>query len=83
MRRIASRVVAVALAMSLGLAFTTDSANAWGSGGGGGSGGPPRDNRTPGQKAMDKRSKDNPNKNKSKNGPSGDQGLKKGPFKHF
>jgi len=79
MRRIASQAISLAMAISVGVAFNTGSANAWGAGGGGGgSGGAKIDNRTPGQRNQDKRSKDNPNKFKSKNPPARDPGLRPG-----
>ncbi len=77
--------VALAIAVA-GLTPLIDAerAFAWGAGGGGGGGGTKIDNRTPGQKAADKRSKDNPNKFKSKNRPAGDPGLRpgNGPVSH-
>jgi hypothetical protein len=71
--------MAMAVVMA-GLAplISADRAFAWGAGGGGGGGGVRIDNRTAGQKAMDKRSKDNPNRSRSKNRPAGDPGLRPG-----
>ena len=78
MRRIASQIAALALAVGVGVTFTASSAHAWGAAGGGGAGSIKIDNRTPGQKAGDKKSKDNPNKFKSKNPPAQDPGLRPG-----
>ncbi len=79
MRRINVRITAIFLSATLCGMLALSPANAGGGcGGGGGGGGGKVDNRTPGQKAMDKRSKDNPNRNRSKNGPAGDPGLRPG-----
>ena len=74
----------LAVTVCLSLAITRGEALAAGCGGGGGGGGKQADNRTPGQKAMDKRSKDNPNRSKSKNPPAQDPGLRpgNGPVSH-
>jgi hypothetical protein len=81
-RRFAARGYSLSVALAVVIAglslINADQAFAWGAGGGGGGGGVRIDNRTPGQKAMDKRSKDNPNKFKSKNRPAGDPGLRPG-----
>jgi len=72
----------LALTVCLSVALAGGEAWAGGCGGGGGGGGQHVDNRTPGQKAMDKRSKDNPNRSRSKNAPAQDPGLqpKNGPI---
>jgi hypothetical protein len=71
-------MLALTVCLSVALAGGQAWAGGCGGGGGGGGGGPHADNRTPGQKAMDKRSKDNPNRSKSKNAPAQDPGLRPG-----